>query len=302
MMSAVRAYVAIRRALGYRFVEPERVLRHFARFAESRHERFVRSQSALDWASRGANPEQRCTRLQTVARFARYSHAEDSRHQVPPDNAFPYRKVRPRPHIYSDEEIIRLLEESARLGPAGSLRPLTYNTLFGLLAVTGLRLSEALRLRFEDVGVDGLMIRETKFHKSRLVPLHCSGEAALKRYLSVRREFPTNDPHLFISLAGHPLRKDTVGPVFRSLRPKIGLLKGRGAHAPRIHDLRHSFCVKALLRCPSGPDRVDRHMLAVSTYLGHTDVASTFWYLQATPELMVGISHSSERLFRGNRT
>lgn len=302
MIKAVRAYVAIRRTLGYRFVEPERVLGHFARFAKSRGEHFVRSQSALEWAGRGANPEQRCTRLQTVARFARYSHAEDRRHQVPPDNAFPYRKRRPVPHIYTDEEIVRLLEESARLGPASSLRPLTYNTLFGLLAVTGLRLSEALRLRFEDVGVDGLMIRETKFHKSRLVPLHASAQVALRRYLSVRREFPTDDPHLFISLAGHALGKDTVGPVFRSLRPKIGLQKGRGAHPPRIHDLRHTFCVRALLRCPSGPDRVDRHMLAVSTYLGHTDVASTFWYLQATPELMKGISQSSETLFRGKRT
>jgi len=247
----------------------------------------------------GANPEQRSTRLQTVARFARYSHAEDSRHEVPPDNAFPHRKRRPLPHIYSDKEIVRLLEESSRLGPAGSLRPFTYTTLFGLLVVTGLRLSEALRLRFDDVGADGLVIRETKFHKSRLVPLHPSAEAALQRYLSVRRRFPTDDPHVFVSLAGHPLRKDMVGPVFRSLRPKIGLQRGRGARPPRIHDLRHSFCVKALLRCPSGPDRADRNMLAVSTYLGHTEVASTFWYLQATPELMTGISKSSESLFRG---
>ena len=301
MMRAVKTYLAVRRTLGYRLVDSERILRRFARFAASRGERYVRTQTVIDWAHRGPSPNDRYTRLQIVRLLARYLHAEDPRHQVPADNIFRYRKQHRVPYIYSDREIVELLQELARLGPPGSLRPLTFTTLFGLLATTGLRISEALNLRMEDNHVDGLLIRQTKFRKSRLVPLHGTTQAALHRYLSARSNFPTDDPHIFVSLYGRRIHYATINPVFRRILEKIGVRKGNGPQAARIHDLRHTFCTKALLQCPDR-DRIDRHMLAVTTYVGHAEIASTYWYMHATPQLMTDISGSSERFFRRRKS
>jgi integrase/recombinase XerD len=187
------------------------------------------------------------------------------------------------------------------LPPSDSLRPWTYCTLFSLLAVTGLRISEALALRFEDITADGLVIRITKFHKNRLVPLHPSAQAGLERYLERRRQLGGGDDHVFISMRRRGLRYSAVQETFRTLVREIGLEPdpGRPGPRPRIHDLRHSWAVRALENCPSGYDYVRQHVLAVSTYLGHVKLAGTFVYLHTTPQLLNDIANRCEDYFKG---
>jgi integrase len=197
-----------------------------------------------------------------------------------------------RPFIFTEDQIRQLLEQAALLPPAGSLRPWTYCTLFSLLAITGLRISEALALRFEDITVDGLLIRQTKFHKSRLVPLHPSAHAGLERYLRRRRSRGGADDHVFVSRRGRVLHYQTALETFRTLIRQIGLQPDLGQQSPRprIHDLRHSWAVRALEASPTGYDQVNRHVLAVSTYLGHVKLTSTYVYLHATSRLLADIA------------
>ena len=188
MISTVKRYLAVRRAAGFELTNTEYLLRSFARWAAQRGETHIRTESAIAWASQTASVAQRDARLKTTCRFARYLRAEDNRHELPPANHFGYHKSRRVPHIYSAVEIRRLLNAASQLGPADSLQPHTYTTLIGLLAVTGLRISEALALQFSDVTPQGLLIHKTKFRKTRLVPLHETAVAALNRYLTRRRE------------------------------------------------------------------------------------------------------------------
>jgi integrase len=225
--------------------------------------------------------------------------AEDHRHEVPPKGVFGYRKRRKPPFIYTRQHIEQLIGAASRLHPSGSLRPRTYATLIALLVVTGLRVSEALALRFDDVTPDGLTIRRTKFKKSRLVPLHESAIAGLGRYLALRRDAPAQTDHIFIGLYGRPLARSAVQWTFLNLLKEIGLCPSLGARRPRIHDLRHTMAVRALESCPEGRDNVGRHMLALSTYLGHAHVSDTYWYLESTPELMQDIAGACETFFRG---
>jgi integrase len=165
MMSIVERYLAVRRATGFELTNTEYLLRSFARWAAQRGETHIRSESAIAWASQTASVAQRDARLKTICLFARYLRSEDPRHELPPANHFGYRKRRRVPHIYSAAEIGRLLSAASQLGPADSLQPHTYRTLIGLLAVTGLRISEALALRFSEVTPQGLLIHRTKFQK-----------------------------------------------------------------------------------------------------------------------------------------
>jgi integrase len=173
--------------------------------------------------------------------------------------------------------------------------------LFSLLAVTGLRISEALALRFEDVTADGLLIRTTKFHKSRLVPLHPSAQAGLERYLELRRRLGGGDEHLFISMRSRALHYQTVLETFQYLVREMGLQPDPGQQSPRprIHDLRHSWAVRALEACPPGYDYVHEHVLAVSTYLGHVKLSSTFVYLHTTPQLLADIANRCDHIEKG---
>jgi len=295
MMKAIRAYLALRRSLGYRLVDAGRVLTRFAEHSEGRDESFIRARTAVEWAGRAPSARERWNRLRTIARFARHVHAEDRRHEIPPDNVYPHCLVRRVPYIFRPEDIRRLLREAVALGPRGSLRPHTLYTLFGLLAATGLRITEALRLTFDDLQPDGLIIRETKYKKSRLVPLHPTTRAALDRYLKRRRRFPSADRHVFISHRGAALPYKTVHHVFGKLLKRAGIRGESGRRAIVIHDFRHTFCVRALLRCPEGRDAVAQHMLAVSTYVGHSAPVSTYWYYEAIPELMADIAGACER-------
>ena len=176
-----------------------------------------------------------------------------------------------------------------------------FSTFFALLACTGLRVSEAIRLCFDDITSDGLIIRCSKFRKSRLVPLHETAQAGLERYLQTRRSFAPFDNHVFVSLRRRRLLVGDAETAFHQSIEKMGLPRGPGLARPTIHSLRHSFAVRALETCPDGRDRITKHMVALSTYLGHSKVADTYWYLQATPYLMRNIADSCQSFFTGGR-
>ncbi len=280
---AIDNYLAIRRAAGFQLKVQESLLRHFARYAAERSQTHVCRQTAIEWAAQAPSPYQRENRLASVRLFARHARAEDPRHDLIPRQVFAGQRRRPFPYILSPDELRQLLEATACLRPRGSLRPHTYYTLFGLLAVTGLRISEAMRLRLDDVTADGLLVRMTKFRKSRLLPLHPSTVCALQCYLKQRNAYAGDDDHVFISTTGKPLSYAMINGTFHYL---VGSIHLQQNPEPRIHDLRHGFAVRALERCNGTRDDVSRHTLALSTYLGHAHVADTYWYLQATPQLM----------------
>jgi len=295
------AYLAVRHAAGFDLRVPSILLRSFVRFAQDRGHSHVTTQTAIEWAAMAPSKAQRHNRLKAVIRFAQYARADDARHQVPPDRIFGHHRQRPLPFIFTPSDIGRLLEAASRLGPAGSLRPHMYRTLFALLACTGLRISEALALRFDDITPDGLLIRKTKFHKARLVPLHETAVDGLEDYLIRRRRVGGADNHVFISLRGQGVRYYTVYETFRSLVQALGLESETARPRPNLHSLRHTFAVRVLEACPQGRDRVNRHMLALSTYLGHSRITDTYWYLEATAQLMVDIADACERFTKGDK-
>lgn len=299
LSQSIDAYLALRRSLGSELSNEGYLLRAFARFASGRGEAHVRTGSAVEWAAGAPSPQERQRRLRTLARFAAHARAEDPRHEVPPIHVFAHRHVRRLPCIYTAEDIRRLLEAASRLGPAGSLRPHTYTTLLGLLAATGLRVSEALALRLDDLTDDGLVIRETKFHKNRLVPLHPTAQTALERYLQRRRRVRAATDRVFISPCGNGLLYHAVHKRFIDLARQAGLPPRAGNRHPLLHDLRHTFAVRALETSPGGTGSVGRHMRALSTYLGHANVAGTYWYLQVTPRLVRGVADACEAFLEG---
>jgi len=295
------AYLAVRHAAGYELRVPAILLRSFVRFAQDRGHLHITTQTAIEWAAMAPSKAQRHYRLKALIRFAQYARADDARHLVPPNGIFGHHRQRPLPFIFTPTDIGRLLQAASRLGPAGSLRPHMYRTLFALLACTGLRISEALELRFDDITSDGLLIRKTKFHKKRLVPLHETAVDGLEEYLIRRRRVGGTDNHVFISLRGQRVCYYTVYETFRSLVQALGLEPETGWPYPHLHSLRHSFAVRVLETCPQGRDRINRHMLALSTYLGHSRVTDTYWYLEATPQLMVDIADACERFTKRDK-
>ena len=301
LTKAVEAYIALKQALGYSFQRSAGVLRSFARFATERGDEWVHTTTVMAWSRLACSVKERDNRLRTVVAFAKHVRAEDPRHEISPADIYGYRKQRPVPFIFTPEQISAIVSAASRLGPPGSLRPHTYSTLFALLACTGLRISEALGLCLEDLTADGLVIRETKFRKTRLVALHETAEEGLQKYLSRRLRLPSADGHVFVDGQGEAVRYSAVHQVFRKLVQQLGLYRGQRPPVPRTHSLRHTFAVRALERCPHSREHVGRHLVALSTYLGHSTVAATYWYLEATPELMKDISTAMER-FIGKET
>ena len=192
-----------------------------------------------------------------------------------------------------------MLDAALQLEPSDSLQPHTYTTLIGLLAVTGLRISEALALQFSDLTPQGLVIHKTKFQKTRLVPLHETTAAALNRYLIRRREHYGGE-RVFITKDGCPLRYRDVYPTFQKLAKAAEVLGSRGRR-PRWHELRHTFAVRALEASPKGRQQVGQHLLALATYMGHVNIDATYWYLEATPELLRDIARAAETFIRGGQ-
>lgn len=302
MINAIESYLQLRRAAGFQLRDTEALLKEFACFAAERGDTHIKTDTAVAWAARATSPQQRARRLNSLILFARYIHAEDAKHEIPPNGIFAHHpRSRPRPHIFTATEIAAILAEAKQLPPAGSLRPHTFYTLFGLVAACGLRISEALALQVEDIRPDGLYIRETKFRKSRLVPLHPTTSKQLANYLDRRQQLTRLETRVFVSLRRKPLRYPTVNETFLFLLRKLGLRAGPGQPGPRLHDVRHTFASRALENSPDGSSRISKHMLAVSTYLGHAHITDTYWYLQSTTHLMMRIADDCQAYLEGER-
>jgi integrase len=296
----VKRYVAIKRGLGYQFADQEYMLQKYAAFADAHGDRFTSISRIVKWAS-AASSAQRSREWFRVARhFAISMHAEDNRNEIPPRDAFGRAKrKRPRPHVLASADIDRIMQAALSVPPIASITPYTYHYMIGLLATTGLRVSEAIALLDTDLVPDGLLIRETKFRKTRLVPIHRSTRTALAEYIELRRRIGGPSPHLFVLSTGEPPDRATVTRTFVKLAQMVGLRGGRGQRGPRLHDLRHSFAVRSLEQCGSDRAIVNRHMLALSTYLGHACLSDTYWYLEATPVLTRQIANAAETFGKG---
>lgn len=308
LQARVDDYLAERRRQGFQLRSRDTLLAGFARFVAARHHRGpVTLELVTEWVHEGkgghGSPGTWAARLAKLRRFLCYLKQFEPDTEIPEPSLFGPEPGRVAPHIYREEEIVELLAAARQLGPRGSLRPATFDTLFGLMASTGLRVSEAIHLRDADVDLKHgmLTVRQTKFAKSRQVPMHPSTVEALARYRRQRaRRVPTTaDTPFFISSRGRrlgqPLSDRQVHRVFNGLRDGLEWIN-RGAHdAPRLHDLRHTFAVRRLMLWHAEGIAIDPMMLALSTYLGHTEIFYTYWYLTAVPELMALAAGKFER-------
>jgi integrase len=270
----------------------ERNLRHFVSFMEQQGDSLITTDLALRWARQpqDVQPAQWAARLSFVRSFARYWSATDPQTEIPPLGLLPHRYKRSTPYIYSNDEIQRLLKAARNLPPPTGLRPWTYHCLFGLMAVTGLRISEAISVDRHDVDLEHrlLTVRFTKFSKSRLVPLHPSTVKRLKSYIRRRDDLYPQPPtsRFFLSNRGTPLTDCMARWTFVKLSHQIGLRKNSHRFGPRLHDLRHRFAVSTLLHWYRTGVDVEQRLPVLSTYLGHTHVTDTYWYLSAIPKLL----------------
>jgi len=290
LRSALERYLSLRQGLGYKYQQQARRLADFVAFMEARKATTITTKLAVEWAT--LPPGRHASwalRLTDVRGFAHHVANTDPNTEVPPAGLLPGLK-RAKPHIYSDAEISALLAAALALPPADGLRRWTYRCLFGLIAVTGMRLSEAIDLQCGDVDLEEgiLTVRRTKFGKSRLVPLHSTTRAVLCGYAE-RRDAHLGSrcgPYFFVAERGGRLLHQYVHRVFWRLSRETGL-RGPGDHSgPRVHDFRHRFAVRTLLGWYRKGTDVERQLPVLSAYLGHVCVRDTYWYLSACPELM----------------
>lgn len=304
LIDDVTRYVALYRRLGRNFAEQSRTLHLYVRYAEGHGDRLVRVDRIRDWCATASSPNRARTCYDAVRRFAAFLNAEDPRHEVPPAGAFGRgKRPRPSPHLLELGQIQAILRAALDLGPKGSISPFTFHYLFGLLAATGMRVSEALALQPSDISSDGLTIRKGKFGKARLLPILSTTRRALKEYAAVRHDLKAHGDDLFVLGSGKAPSKVRAHAVFVQLARDLGLRPhDRGSPGPRLHDLRHSFAVRSLEGCLHDRQAVAHHMAGLSTYLGHTSMAHTYWYLEATPVLLHSIAAAGEHLFAEGRT
>lgn len=291
---ALKDYLRIRRSLGFRLREPEGLLRNFVAFLQAEGAAYITRELALRWATypATAQPATWAGHLGMVRRFAIWHSAIDPRTEIPAVGLLPHRYRRKPPHIYSDEEIEKLLRRTQQLPSPKGLRALTYTTLFGLLVATGMRVNEALGLNRPNVDLKlGILhIQRAKFGKSRYIPVHPSTVEALKKYAQTRdRLFPAPlTPTFFISERGRRITDCMARYTFAKVSQQLGLrvlAKGHG-RGPRLQDMRHRFAARTLIHWYRSGLDVERELPKLSTYLGHVHVNDTYWYLQAVPELL----------------
>ncbi len=294
MTTRVEEYLAYRRALGYQIRAEAQMLQSFARYADdSGHQGPLTTELALQWArlpERSARLYQ-ARRLEVVRTLARYLVPREPGTEIPPRGLLGPAHARGPAFLYSESDIAALIEAARKLTPTGGLRPLTYATLIGLLACTGLRISEALTLGADDVNLQAgvLTIRRTKFRKSRLVPLHTRALGPIRDYAAVRDRSCGRDPGttFFVSATGHRLPYTTVRHTFHGLlRQAMPGVVPVGRTRPRLHDLRHTFVCRRLLAWYRDGVDIDRVTDQLSAYLGHVKVSDTYWYLTGAPELL----------------
>ena len=282
-------YLRLRRSLGYKLIEHERFLNQFLDHLEQTQATTITAENALAWARLpvDTNPRWHGVRLSAVRGFAVWAQAFDPDIQVPPTGLLPMRTSRATPYLYSEDQIRALMNAAASLVPA--LKAATFQILIGLLAVTGMRAGEAVRTNVTDLNLDAetLTVRGTKFGKSRLLPLHPSVVYELREYLALRAAGALPETTtLLLSVAGNRLTYDNAHKVFKKLTAQAGIKPRSPACRPRMHDLRHSFAVNTLLDAYRTGGDVGERLPLLSTYLGHTEPANTYWYLHAAPELL----------------
>jgi integrase/recombinase XerD len=304
LRQAAEQYLQLRRDLGYKLRETGRRLEDFVAFAEREGASHVTTDLALRWAQQpaGVQPATWASRLRIVRRFALWLNAADRRTEVPPPGLLPGRYLRKRPYIYSDAEIRDLIRAAGQLASAAGLKGRTYATIFGLLAVTGMRVSEVVALDREDVDLDEgiLRIRRTKFGKSRLVAVHDSTRQVLAEYARERDRIVRRPaaPAFFLSEGGDRVTACAARFNFAKVSREVGLrapTAGRHGRGPRLHDMRHRFAVCTLLRWYRAGLDVEREIPKLATYLGHVHVNETYWYLEAVPELLELAARRLER-------
>lgn len=296
LRDALPQYVSLRRALGAKLQEPARTLEHFVAFLEHEGSEFATSELALRWAMlpQGVQRATWARRLGMVRKFAAWVSTIDPRNEVPPYRLLSPRRKRNKPHIFSEREIADLMAEAATLASRTGLRARTYTTLIGLLTATGLRPGEALALDRSDVDLENgiLAIRQTKFGKSRFVPVSDSARSALQEYAKQRDALCTccRTEAFLVSERGARVDGCAARRTFARISLAIGLRTTTGSRrigrGPRLQDFRHCFATRNLIAWYRAGVDVGREMPKLSTYLGHVDVAHTYWYLEAVPELL----------------
>lgn len=297
LRGALAEYLSLRRSLGFKLRRQETLLHQFIDFFASTGAPTITVQHALTWACQPTNVGNNwwSYRLSAVRGFTNYLRAVDHAVEVPPSDLLPWRPHRASPYLYSDEEIMALIKAAGTL--SSPLRVTTYQTLIGLLAVTGMRVGEAINLNRQDFDVRNgtLIVRDTKFGKTRELPLHPTTTASLKRYLASRNRglYAGRAAALFISPMGSRLLYCNVHWTFHRLVRLAGIVPRTSHCRPRIHDLRHAFAVRTLLDAYRDGSDTQQRLTLLSTYLGHANPATTYWYLSAAPELL---TKAAERL------
>jgi integrase len=294
MTALAGSYIELRRGLGYRSPSQERMLRAFARHLDQGgHDGPVPLEQTLDWAAStvSADPCNPARRLAMVRGFLRHLSARDGATEVPAPGLLGPAGHRRPPHVYSDREISDLLQAAAGLAPPGGLRPHSYATLFGLIACTGLRISEALALTCGDVDLDQgiLTVRAGKRGRMRLIPLHSTALPPMRDYAARRhrRYGPPGDGDAFFRTdRSDRISYSAASSTFIVLRRQLGWTAAGRTRAPRVHDLRHRMVVRRIQTWHAQGADVDSKIAVLATYLGHVEVRDVYWYLSAVPELM----------------
>lgn len=303
LLKAIEDYIKERRKLGYVMEKDGKYLYHFIQYAHTiGHKGPITTKLALQWAElpQKCKPGQWVKRLGIIRGFANYMKLIDPKTEVPPEGIIRYRHRRPTPHIYSEQEIINIMKAARKLTTknGNGLQPHTYTALFGLLVCSGIRITEALRLSRDDIDLNSgiLTIIEGKFKKSRLIQLHPTALKPLKYYIKKRdKKFPIPKTNFFfVNKHGNSLKWQSVVNTFRRMLFSLGCCK-KGDKGPRIYDIRHTFATRKLLEWSRNGEDIDQKIQYLSTHLGHAQVADTYWYLSAIPELMEIVSSRFEK-------
>jgi len=302
---AVDDYLALRRSLGFKLREYGVCLTEFVSYLQKHGAVHITSKLAVEYATQRQHekPVSWSRRLAIIRGFARYRFGFDPKTEIPPTGLLRFRSRRAHPYVYSHDEIRRLLQAALKIESPHQLQRHTYYCLFGLLAVSGLRLGEAVNLQPQDMDWSAgvLNIRGAKFGKTRLVPLHPSTLAVLRDYANLRDQIFAGRalPTFLVTSRGTKLGKPNLSLIFRELSRQIGIRKPGVRHGPRLHDFRHRFAIQTLLRWYRRGESVPQRMPILSTYLGHGNVSGTYWYLSSTPELLVAASKRIETRWKG---
>lgn len=289
---AVKQYINEKAALGFKTYTHALYLSQFIGFLKDKKVNVITSKLALEWAtlSKNCSSAYSAARLGVIRQFAQYYSVIDSRTEVPQQGLLPYTYKRTRPYIYTEKQIIELINAAKKLNSETGLRALTYSTFFGLIAITGMRISETINLDRDDVDLEKgiLCIRNAKLDRSRLVPIHPSTMKVLRRYVCLRDKVYPNakTSSFFVAESGMRLTKWTVRWTFNRLSRQIGLRAPLDRHGPRIHDFRHTTAVRMIEDWYRHGKNVEKLLPQLAMFLGHRHLNDTYWYITATPELL----------------